>query len=439
MPYPSVLPGRAFRAPTPYSSRLLFDWAAADLSLTARTGQVGTFSRASSQAGVIVDVNGRPLNAPPAMPRFGLFSGITGLLMEPSKTQIHENSDVESDATGYVGNNATVTRDQTVAFAGQWSLKVVTTNVSGSGFYSNRRDGTRMLVTVGTGYTYSVWIYGIGSAIGKTMTPNIEWWNAATAGAQVGSSTGSTFTIQAGWNLVTVTGVAPATTVAATATFYTNAIEGVFTFWADVPQFEPIQSSVSPFYYTSQTQTATGSFGTSDDAITFPFPTVLQPLWMYVKYVDLGIGVGGGGGASGVIQLGNAFQNGWVLIDGGGGNIQGYYEPPGGTSTSQAAYTYVRGNIVEVVIQILLDGSTRTAFAVNGGNDVLAANGGVPSNGVLPFGNPGTQFNPALLRFARAASSFQPFAINRAKVGQGLLPGVSGNGSQLRVALARAA
>lgn len=439
MPYPSVLPGRTFRAPQPYSSRLLFDWVAADLSLVARTGQTGAFTRTSTQAGLILDVNGRPLNAPPNMPRFGTFSGLTGLLFEPGKSQLIENADCEADIVGWGANNAsTLLRDNVVAFGGQWSCKITVANTPNSGVGLLTRAGARFAAVAGTGYTFSCWVYASGSAVGKNMILEVQWWNVTPA--VISTSVSGNFPLVAGWQRLTFTAIAPVNTVTVWPFLDCGAAQGIFTVWADDPQLEAIQASTAPFYATAATQSLTAAVNTLDDSLIFPFPSVLGPMWAYAKYVDLGLGTGGGGGASRVFQLGATFQGGWLLLDGGGVNgIQGYYEPPGGASSSFVAYAYVVGNIVEAVVQVLNDGSCRTVAAVNGGNDVLGANGGVPTGGVLPFGNPGTGFVPAQLRFASGGSQFQPFAMVRCKVGGGLLPGIGAAGAGLKVALARAA
>jgi hypothetical protein len=66
--------------PTGRQSGLLFDWRAEDRSLTARSGQVGTLTRAG--AGTLVDVNGVLLSSPDNQPRFGYHNGYFGLLLE---------------------------------------------------------------------------------------------------------------------------------------------------------------------------------------------------------------------------------------------------------------------------------------------------------------------------------------------------------------------
>jgi hypothetical protein len=66
--------------PTSRKSALAYGWRGEDLSLTARSGQVGTLGRTS--LGTLYDVNGAVVSAPNNQPRFGYSGSSLGLLLE---------------------------------------------------------------------------------------------------------------------------------------------------------------------------------------------------------------------------------------------------------------------------------------------------------------------------------------------------------------------
>src|SRR6185312_4752639 len=80
-------------------SRYLFQLEAADLSLTARTGEVGTFARNDTQSVGVIDSNGVYGPALPNQPRFiaidtdgdGVRDAVA-LLLEPATTNLVEQN-----------------------------------------------------------------------------------------------------------------------------------------------------------------------------------------------------------------------------------------------------------------------------------------------------------------------------------------------------------
>jgi hypothetical protein len=90
-------------------SPFLFQWEARDLSTTARSGQVGTLTRAS--VGAVTDSNGIISFVPNNAPRFGYVNGVFGLLMEGLATNVCMwNRDLTNAA--WVKTNVTAAKDQ---------------------------------------------------------------------------------------------------------------------------------------------------------------------------------------------------------------------------------------------------------------------------------------------------------------------------------------
>ncbi len=249
---PSVLPGRAYQR-IDRVSRCLVHWRAADLSLTPLTGQPATFTR-TTLAGSSQDTRGFLRRSVHSQPRFGYLDedgdGVyesPHLLLESGRTQLVENADLEADAVGWVAAASTIARDATGTRApsGLASLKVTTTNATGSGVFVRKRDGTRMTAAATTMYTGSVWIYLPAGhpAIGKTIRLQYDWYNVTPA--LISSSQGTPVALVAGINRLQFTATSPAATVTVDLLVATDSAEGVFDFWVDCPQFEAGESASS--------------------------------------------------------------------------------------------------------------------------------------------------------------------------------------------------
>jgi len=139
MPAPSVLPGRAYQT-TARNSNLLFSWRAADLSLTALTGQAAVFTRASD-AGYTLKRGARHWKDAGYERR----AGIGGADEQPSWDWVLNGSSVYVPALSLSGAFTNlVTSDD---FDGGWDsdgTPVVTTGVSdplyGTGAYTIADD-----------------------------------------------------------------------------------------------------------------------------------------------------------------------------------------------------------------------------------------------------------------------------------------------------------
>ena len=143
------------------------------------------------------------------------------------------NPDCEVDVVGWNGANGgeTIARDGTQAFSGSYSCEVTTQAVAGSGMWWANRDGSKIAATAGLTYRMSVWVYGTGSAIGKTFYPSFNWWTGG--GSFISNSQGPAVTLASGWQRITYAALAPATTASMQPLFTTTANLGVFSFWAD--------------------------------------------------------------------------------------------------------------------------------------------------------------------------------------------------------------
>lgn len=130
-----ILPGRVFRPPSRRASRLPFSWDARDLSMTARSGQVGTFLRGSDATGV--DSAGRIVRYVYGQPHWQ-WADLDGdgvretpmLLMEPTSTNLVTSPDDLSAGAGWTTGSVTVTPNA-ATFAGRPFSRVVASPTAG--------------------------------------------------------------------------------------------------------------------------------------------------------------------------------------------------------------------------------------------------------------------------------------------------------------------
>lgn len=161
---------------------------------------------------------------------------------------------------------ATIAQDATQHQTGTKSLKVTTTNVAGSGFFLG---GTKRYTAVSGGvYTFAVSVTA-PLAVGKTIQLSIEWYDST--GTRISTSNQASFALSAVWATKNYQVTAPTGTVAATPTCYTDAIEGIFDFYADDASFG--QSFAPTAMFLDRGHNITGFAGTkyqySYDGITW--------------------------------------------------------------------------------------------------------------------------------------------------------------------------
>lgn len=272
------------------------------------------------------------------------------LLSEGPRTNLIENGNSEADIVGWNGaaGTETLTRDNAQALCGGWACKVVTVNAVASGCWWNPRAGGRIAAAAATTYTLSVWIYGTGTAVGKTMLLAINWWNAVPA--VISTSVTGAIAIAAGWNRYTFTATSPAGTISCQPLFYTSAAQGVFTFWADLATFTAaafadqspgIATGAGQATRASEDLTAPVNFGPMDLSV---YAEILRP-----PQFDA---VGAIADASGIFDLGDAADNHlWFYGDSGSRSLFAAVIAQGQTSLP-AQPAPPAGALVEFVVQL---------------------------------------------------------------------------------------
>jgi hypothetical protein len=197
------------------------------------------------------------------------------LVLENAATNLIENSDCEADIVGWnaAAGTETLARDNAQAFNGSWSCKVTTVNSASSGCWWNPRAGGRIAAAAATQYTISVWIYCPAASVGKTLQLAINWWNNVPA--VINTSAGAAVALVAGWQRLTFTATSPAGTVTCQPLCYTNLAQGVFSFWADVPQFE------AGWFPTSAIPTTVGQVTRNAETLSIPYYVGPGGCWIY--------------------------------------------------------------------------------------------------------------------------------------------------------------
>lgn len=329
-------------------------------------------------------------------------AGVRGTRYDRAATNLIENGDYESDAVGSLANVSTVVRSTAFARSGAASLKVTTQNSSSSGAFIHNRAGTRIAATVGLDYVLSGWIYVPAASVGKTIKVRIEWWSSAPAFLSASEVTG--IALVAGWQRVSATGLAPASTATADCFIGGDTAQGVWDFYIDVAQFETGKRPTSAI----PTNTAAVTRPT-DSGTTWPFAWPAQALLVLVDYTDFGIGAGAGGGVSVIAQLGNVFQAGWFLVDVGAGGLVVFHEPLGQAKSMAIAAVPAYKDRVRVLGLLYPDGSVQGVRSINGAADVSSGRSAATADPIF------TAWNPQTVYVARPAN-FDGFALHSIKV-----------------------
>lgn len=152
-----------------------------------------------------------------------------------------ENHDYEVDLAGVESVNgapAILTRDNTYAMHGAWSIKVTTTDLDWSGVRPMRLLGPTFPyelfpVTSGT-YRFSAWVYGAQAVVGKTMVIGISWRDSLNNRLAFAESR---YVLVGGWQQFVVTGSVPPSVVYAATYVSQRPAQGVWDFWFDMPWF----------------------------------------------------------------------------------------------------------------------------------------------------------------------------------------------------------
>lgn len=151
-------------------------------------------------------------------------------------TNLVLNPSFETNATSWVkaGTGTTITRITTDSYVGSACLQVAAADVGGAGVYSEVT--TRMPVTAGTSYTWSLGVKAVSASTYEFLM-RIAWYDAG--GSALAPSTSSAKTATTAWGTYSYTAVAPAGATTAVVYLIRNA-GGTATYNIDAVQFEAL-------------------------------------------------------------------------------------------------------------------------------------------------------------------------------------------------------
>jgi hypothetical protein len=193
----------------------------------ANASILGFWTGAEMPLAELLDACGRSVGAWWGADRLGVFR-----LQQFTSPNLIENGEYEVDAVGSAAvGGSTLVRSNTHAKHGQYSLKITTANSADSGASFTLRSGSRIPAVVGETSVLLVWVYGTGSAVGKTLRLAIAWYTSG--GSLISTATQDGYTLVEGWQALRFSAVAPATTATALPAVLTDSAEGVFDLWID--------------------------------------------------------------------------------------------------------------------------------------------------------------------------------------------------------------
>jgi hypothetical protein len=240
-----------------------------------------------------------------------------------------DNPSYEVDAAGTaVLGPTTISRDATHVHSGSWAMKVVTTGAAGNqGMFTHRRDGSAFPVAAGRSYVYSAWVYADASSVGKSWSVAVDWYDVTPT--YLSTSGGSVVALAAGWNLLTVTGTAPATAISGVA-YVVETASIAQTVWVDDVWF-----SAGAWWYTKLTPT--GNAAAAPDGTTTA--TSLVPTAVSGDHIveqSDPITVGEYTAMSGFFKA-NGYTALTLKVDGVTGNYTAAFDLTGGGAVTQLA------------------------------------------------------------------------------------------------------
>lgn len=145
-------------------------------------------------------------------------------------------SDIETDTTGWSAFGAAISRVTSEQQQGAAALQIVTNNTSPNEGFTSAFPSHDIPVVSGRRYTFSVYLK---RALGGTVDLRIEWIGGSA------TTTGPTVTLTGTWTRHSLSGTPPAGTTHARVSVGTNQVQQALTFFADAAQFEegPIASA----------------------------------------------------------------------------------------------------------------------------------------------------------------------------------------------------
>jgi len=385
-PAPTVLPGRAFQN-TARKSNLLLSWRAADLSLTALTGQVGVLTRASD-AGYTLKRGARHWKDAGYERR----AGIGGADKQPSWDWVLNASGVYEPALSLGGARTNlVTSDDFNAGWADVGTPVITSSVSdprgGTGAYTiaddnagaaegkffaftftgNAVKGAAFVVkqatmaSAGT-QTLNVWDDIAGADV---LSLAISAWTSGTptVAATTGTYLGKRYVGNGFWALFGQTTVVDASHAHALTVYpaATAAATGSITIWranvfnATVPCPEILSASVAH----------------AADTLYWPFLAKPAAMSVYLKFVERGtVGLA----SSRIMQIGltGAATDPRALISAAGGFYVGEHDNGVTDSTATLAAAPTWGQEVELLLTLSAAGLPTIRQSINGAAETTA-------------------------------------------------------------------
>lgn len=290
-------------------------------------------------------------------------------------TNLLDNGDYEQDLLGVGQNPApgsggpTTTQDGTQFFSGTHACKVVSQATAGSGPFFRLRAATMPATPAGSTFTFSLWAFGTGTAIGSSIQISIEWYNATPTFL---SQSATNITLAAGWNRYTVTGTAPATATQATCHFYQNAATAI-TYWVDGVQLE------AGAFPTSTIPTNTATVTRPADGCTVIYRLRPQLGWFYARFLEGGSVVSNS--VAGPLSVGSGAQPFCRFDSFANPGYRWSNQEPAGAFAATPAGSPTFGQVVELLGYTFADGSVQARMSINGAAETVSGQ----SASILPF------------------------------------------------------
>lgn len=367
---------------TPFSvtrrSRYVFQFESSDLSLTARTGQVATYTRNDTQSAGVIDSNGRYGLVLPNQSRFigvdtdfdanGVRESVA-LLMEAGTTNLVEQNCTIATSPWTTGTGTTPT-NAAATYSGLSYCLVTNADTSethqaltltGDGI---KAWSFRMRSAGATGIGWVVPIFDVTDGVARAA---VQCTFAADMSVAFSASTG---TILAATRLADgdyeVMGVSASVTAAHTHRTYANNTMGlsgtVSSFHITGIQVENGAVPTSLIITTSATGTR------AVDSLGFPLLALPQASTWYTKFIERGTLLSGT--STGLLGIGASTDAALFLLNNGGFYEVAHRRSADVSSTLTVAPSY--GQLVELRAIVNADGSVQLGQSIDGGTETLA-------------------------------------------------------------------
>ncbi len=370
MPLPSGLLSVAAR------SKFLFQWEARDHSLTARTGQVGVFTRAST--GYTLDMNGRSVNVANDAPRWGsdTLGGSFGLLLEGASTNLCIRSGDLSNAAWIKNGTTTATSGQPDPFGGTSACTVACT-ANGDNLYQavtftgNAVKDASIFLKAGTSAVTDLVLYDF-TASAFVMQIRATWTAGVPTLSVIGGKGVAVAAQAMAGGFYRILGSSNAITAANTNRLYLypGGSAGQGTVIAVGAQAEDAT------YPSSYIPTVAATVTRAADALLLPIGFLPQALTLYAKYIERGNAASNVG-----ISLATRLTNGNFMFSyPTATTLKAYHQTAAGNVSSGVVTAGVVGDTVEVRAVLQADGSCLLGISINSGAETVST-----TSGALPL------------------------------------------------------